>query len=192
MFLRIFIHKGGISGNLIISLMPLKSIGKDISYTFNKFSYGFKAFQYTFIEFSYTFIEFSWRFKAFSYTFIEFSYRFNGFSYRFKAIPNSFSLTLVSLFNKLCQKLNLTPRKKKANLEFVLFSTCRAAMNRECKQKTFVVFVLQRGRDSNPRCAFTHTHFPGVLLQPLGHLSLDCMFRTTQQNWDCEYRFFGY
>jgi hypothetical protein len=70
MFLRIFIHKGGISGNLIISLMPLKSIGKDISYTFNKFSYGFKAFQYTFIEFSYTFIEFSWRFKAFSYTFI--------------------------------------------------------------------------------------------------------------------------
>ncbi len=30
---------------------------------------------------------------------------------------------------------------------------------------------LRRGRDSNPRYAFTYTHFPGVLLQPLGHLS---------------------
>jgi hypothetical protein len=27
-------------------------------------------------------------------------------------------------------------------------------------------------RDSNPRTAFTVTHFPGVRLQPLGHLSL--------------------
>src|SRR5215472_9278230 len=26
-------------------------------------------------------------------------------------------------------------------------------------------------RDSNPRTAFTVTHFPGVRLQPLGHLS---------------------
>jgi hypothetical protein len=31
---------------------------------------------------------------------------------------------------------------------------------------------LQRGRDSNPRYSFPYTHFPGVLLQPLGHLSL--------------------
>ena len=30
---------------------------------------------------------------------------------------------------------------------------------------------LQRGRDSNPRYGFPYTHFPGVLLQPLGHLS---------------------
>jgi hypothetical protein len=26
-------------------------------------------------------------------------------------------------------------------------------------------------RDSNPRYAFTYTRFPGVRLQPLGHLS---------------------
>jgi hypothetical protein len=35
-------------------------------------------------------------------------------------------------------------------------------------------FCLQtgrRGRDSNPRYPFEYTHFPGVLLQPLGHLS---------------------
>ena len=31
--------------------------------------------------------------------------------------------------------------------------------------------VWRRGRDSNPRWACAHTHFPGVLLQPLGHLS---------------------
>ena len=31
--------------------------------------------------------------------------------------------------------------------------------------------LLQRGRDSNPRNSFPFTHFPGVLLQPLGHLS---------------------
>ena len=33
-------------------------------------------------------------------------------------------------------------------------------------------FILQRGRDSNPRYGFPYTHFPGVLLQPLGHLSV--------------------
>lgn len=27
------------------------------------------------------------------------------------------------------------------------------------------------GRDSNPRYGFPYTHFPGVRLQPLGHLS---------------------
>ncbi|MEN9458069.1 MAG: hypothetical protein RL135_643 [Bacteroidota bacterium] len=34
------------------------------------------------------------------------------------------------------------------------------------------VLLLQRGRDSNPRNSFPFTHFPGVLLQPLGHLSV--------------------
>ncbi len=33
------------------------------------------------------------------------------------------------------------------------------------------LFIWRRGRDSNPRYAQTYTHFPGVLLQPLGHLS---------------------
>lgn len=32
--------------------------------------------------------------------------------------------------------------------------------------------VLQRGRDSNPRYSYPHTNFPGLLLRPLGHLSL--------------------
>ena len=31
--------------------------------------------------------------------------------------------------------------------------------------------MVRRGRDSNPRYPFEYTHFPGVLLQPLGHLS---------------------
>ena len=31
--------------------------------------------------------------------------------------------------------------------------------------------TLRRGRDSNPRYAFTYTRFPSVLLRPLGHLS---------------------
>ena len=30
---------------------------------------------------------------------------------------------------------------------------------------------LRRERDSNPRYTCAYTHFPGVLLQPLGHLS---------------------
>jgi hypothetical protein len=33
------------------------------------------------------------------------------------------------------------------------------------------VFYWRTERDSNPRTAFTVTHFPGVRLQPLGHLS---------------------
>lgn len=35
-----------------------------------------------------------------------------------------------------------------------------------------LILCLQRGRDSNPRYGFPYTHFPGVLLQPLGHLSV--------------------
>jgi hypothetical protein len=31
--------------------------------------------------------------------------------------------------------------------------------------------IWRTERDSNPRTAFTVTHFPGVRLQPLGHLS---------------------
>src|SRR5262245_56870434 len=36
----------------------------------------------------------------------------------------------------------------------------------------------RRGRDSNPRYAFwAYTHFPGVRLQPLGHLSVRSLDR---------------
>ena len=35
----------------------------------------------------------------------------------------------------------------------------------------FNLFIWRRERDSNPRYGLTYTHFPGVLLQPLGHLS---------------------
>gem|GEM_PF-2831445 len=31
---------------------------------------------------------------------------------------------------------------------------------------------MRRGRDSNPRYGFPYTHFPGVPLQPLEHLSV--------------------
>ena len=31
--------------------------------------------------------------------------------------------------------------------------------------------ALRRLRDSNPRYSFPYTHFPGVLLQPLGQVS---------------------
>ena len=34
------------------------------------------------------------------------------------------------------------------------------------------VLNWRRGRDSNPRYGFPHTHFPGVRLQPLGHPSV--------------------
>ena len=34
-----------------------------------------------------------------------------------------------------------------------------------------IFFNWRRGRDSNPRYVLPYTHFPGVLLQPLGHLS---------------------
>src|SRR6478736_9157286 len=33
-------------------------------------------------------------------------------------------------------------------------------------------FVMRRLRDSNPRYSFPYTHFPGVLLQPLGQVSI--------------------
>ena len=34
-----------------------------------------------------------------------------------------------------------------------------------------MVIYWRRGRDSNPRDGIPPTHFPGVRLQPLGHLS---------------------
>ena len=40
----------------------------------------------------------------------------------------------------------------------------------------------RRGRDSNPRWTFAHTHFPGVLLRPLGHLS-KCAPRQSEADW---------
>lgn len=39
---------------------------------------------------------------------------------------------------------------------------------------------MQRGRDSNPRCSYPHTNFPGLLLQPLGHLSITGTQRTVK------------
>ncbi len=36
--------------------------------------------------------------------------------------------------------------------------------------------LWRRGRDSNPRCSFPHTRFPGVHLKPLGHLSKHTKF----------------
>gem|GEM_PF-3181335 len=35
------------------------------------------------------------------------------------------------------------------------------------KNVNFSSSALRRGRDSNPRYAFTYTHFPGVLVRPL-------------------------
>src|SRR5690606_17965050 len=35
----------------------------------------------------------------------------------------------------------------------------------------FIKLFWRRGRDSNPRYDCSHTRFPSVLLQPLGHLS---------------------
>jgi hypothetical protein len=40
---------------------------------------------------------------------------------------------------------------------------------------SYSTFHWRRGRDSNPRYGFPHTHFPGVRLQPLGHPSMRCM-----------------
>ncbi len=37
----------------------------------------------------------------------------------------------------------------------------------------------RRGRDSNPRYGLTYTHFPGVLLKPLGHLSISNIQKLT-------------
>ena len=37
----------------------------------------------------------------------------------------------------------------------------------------FGTLGMRREGDSNPRYSFPYTHFPGVLLQPLGHLSKD-------------------
>jgi len=44
--------------------------------------------------------------------------------------------------------------------------------NSGSKFKVLVEFKWRTERDSNPRYALTYTHFPGVRLQPLGHLSV--------------------
>ena len=43
-------------------------------------------------------------------------------------------------------------------------------------------FLLQRGWDSNPRYSYPYTNFPGLLLQPLGHLSIGLRLQITQKN----------
>ena len=42
--------------------------------------------------------------------------------------------------------------------------------------------LLQRGWDSNPRYSYPYTNFPGLLLQPLGHLSIGLRMQITQKN----------
>ena len=42
--------------------------------------------------------------------------------------------------------------------------------------------ILQRGWDSNPRYSYPYTNFPGLLLQPLGHLSILLRLQITAKN----------
>jgi hypothetical protein len=45
-------------------------------------------------------------------------------------------------------------------------------INKKGSTRDPFLFIWRRGRDSNPRYGYKpYTHFPGVLLQPLGHLS---------------------
>jgi hypothetical protein len=41
----------------------------------------------------------------------------------------------------------------------------------ELQRPRLCILIWRRERDSNPRYSFPYTRFPGVLLQPLGHLS---------------------
>jgi hypothetical protein len=49
----------------------------------------------------------------------------------------------------------------------------------------------RRGRDSNPRYGFPHTHFPGVRLQPLGHPSVARARPGTRAEGDSTGRYAG-
>lgn len=42
----------------------------------------------------------------------------------------------------------------------------------EAEARADAKIIWRRERDSNPRYGFPYTHFPGVRLQPLGHLSV--------------------
>ena len=59
--------------------------------------------------------------------------------------------------------------KRKNKCKCDIFQTCF-----ENEQKRSFFFDWRRKRDSNPRCDFSHTAFPGLHLKPLGHL---CIFR---------------
>ena len=53
-----------------------------------------------------------------------------------------------------------------------LYQTLESLPLQNEKKTAFAVFLeWRRGRDSNPRYELTYTHFPGVLLKPLRHLS---------------------
>jgi hypothetical protein len=51
--------------------------------------------------------------------------------------------------------------------------------------------IWRRGRDSNPRYGFPHTHFPGVRLQPLGHPSVARARPGTRAEGDSTGRYAG-
>ncbi len=60
------------------------------------------------------------------------------------------------------------------NFSTSLSSVLTFVMSPPKRMRPFTLICLdfwRRGRDSNPRCSFPHTRFPGVHLQPLGHLS---------------------
>lgn len=58
----------------------------------------------------------------------------------------------------------------------------KAGLFQKSKAEANASALLQRGRDSNPRCSYPHTNFPGLLLQPLGHLSKYLRMQRTQKN----------
>jgi hypothetical protein len=45
--------------------------------------------------------------------------------------------------------------------------------NKNASLLSWTFIFLRRRRDSNSRYSFPYTHFPGVLLQPLGHVSIE-------------------
>ena len=54
----------------------------------------------------------------------------------------------------------------------------RIFINRKTEAHASV--LSQRGWDSNPRYSYPYTNFPGLLLQPLGHLSI--LFEAAKNN----------
>ena len=93
-------------------------------------------------------------------------------------------ITIKSLISQSCNRLRMrilipdwregdsfSERRKAATGSFSHFPPNPLAQRNKKNQQMLVLFIWRREGDSNPRYGCPYTHFPGVLLQPLGHLS---------------------
>ena len=94
-----------------------------------------------------------------------------------KVYSHFFGLNKESCHNS-CSSGDYNCHKGSPNKKFINYKQGRITLNNEGFYNLIlanhcILIFWRRERDSNPRETFISTHFPGVRLKPLGHLSIN-------------------